>query len=79
MSQLLDNQPQQDQEQQAVGITKVASTQVDAVIRQDAKVVKAKVEKYVKFRDKFVKDALGLTTLEAEDVDAPFDYSGLFS
>ena len=63
----------------AIATTKVSSTQVDAVIRQDAQVVKQKVEKYVEQRDKFIQDALGLVTIEAEDADAPFDYSDLFA
>jgi hypothetical protein len=61
------------------GITKVSSTQVDAILKQDAEVTRKKLEAYLPVRDQFIQDALGMETLEAEDVDAPFDYSGLFS
>lgn len=50
---------------------------VKSAIEADAEMVKAALAAYVPERDKFIRKALGVTTLGGES-EAPFDFSGLF-
>lgn len=78
MSALDQVESAKSQSKAAGNLAKVASTNVDAIIREDAKAVKRKLQTYVQQRDKFITEALGVSTIEGGGGDDPLDYSGLF-
>lgn len=74
----LEQMTDASQNSKKAGLAKVASTNVDAVIAADAAQVKAKLQRYVTARDKFIGDALGVTTIEGGNTDPLEDYNSLF-